>query len=65
MTWSNSVPPDLAKALDEIARYREAPAASDVWAVLKDWLERNGVEPPQNGQIEFKTESAAFLNPKK
>ncbi len=47
MKWPNNVPPDLAQALDEIARYRNSPATSDVWAVVKEWLERNEVKPPQ------------------
>jgi hypothetical protein len=46
MSWPNTVPHDLAPALEQIARYRNAPATSDVWAVLKEWLEENGVEPP-------------------
>jgi hypothetical protein len=47
MEWPNSAPPELAKELDQIARYRVAPATSDIWAVLKEWLERNEVKPPE------------------
>lgn len=42
--WPNDVPRDLREALDQIAVYRDAPASSDIWAVVKEWLERHGVE---------------------
>jgi hypothetical protein len=48
MAWPNNAPKDLADSLDELARYRNAPAMSNVWAVLKEWLERQDVKPPSS-----------------
>lgn len=43
--WPNNAPRDLRHMLDQIARYRDAPASSDIWAVVKEWLELHNVQP--------------------
>lgn len=48
MNWPNDVPYDLAKELEELARYRSAPASSDIWAVFKEWLEKHDVAAPDH-----------------
>lgn len=45
--WPHNIPEDLRDALDQIAVYRDAPASSDVWAVVKEWLEQHDIEPTE------------------
>lgn len=44
--WPHNIPHDLDTALDELDRWRATPANSDLWAVLRDWLEWHSVEAP-------------------
>ncbi len=43
--WPSNPPVYLSAKLDQLAQYRDAPASSDIWGVLKEWLEAHGVEP--------------------
>jgi hypothetical protein len=45
-SWPKTVPPDLARRLDVVLGYRARPMPQDVWGVLQEWLEANGVEVP-------------------
>lgn len=46
MTWPQRIPPDLRRELDQINSYRDPPTPQDAWAVLREWLERHGLDAP-------------------
>tara|TARA_R110002020_G_scaffold74540_24_gene190676 strand:+ start:33 stop:218 length:186 start_codon:yes stop_codon:yes gene_type:complete len=46
MPWPSNIPHDLARDLARLDEYRSAPKDADRWGVIKEWLERHGVEAP-------------------
>lgn len=45
-TWPKSVPDNLRPGLDAVLGYRNRPTSQDVWGAVLEWLEAEGVQPP-------------------
>lgn len=46
MSWPQSIPPDLRRALEGVLSTRSHGPA-EIWGEVRDWLEKHGVEAPE------------------
>lgn len=46
MPWPPTIPPDLARELAELQRWRTPPSVQDQWAIVKEWLDKHQVPVP-------------------
>lgn len=46
MNWPSMIPEDLRKRLDTVLGFRSYGSA-DMWAEIKEWLEKHDIEPPK------------------
>jgi hypothetical protein len=45
MSWPNTIPPDLRRAISAALSLRNC-APPDIWGEVRDWLVKHGVETP-------------------
>ena len=48
MPWPWTIPYDLAAGFAELDCRRASVADSDRWLVIKEWLEKHGIEAPDS-----------------
>ncbi len=46
--WPNTIPDDLDRMLAQLEELRHHKSNQDRWGVIKEWLERHGVEAPDS-----------------
>lgn len=58
MPWPHSIPAGLRNRLAEVLSFRNHGPA-EIWGVVRDWMEENGVEMPEGITVEQPPEGSA------